>query len=186
MSGALAARASDKEQDRGRVDKARVQRYWQGKAPDWGTEAQDDEARDAGRERVRTEIAAPVIVRRTDDPRLRRLAASRTTAGEREEVVQRHREIRAAEIVSQRQRPRHEDREGDGGFYAGKTTNVSDDEDEGGDDVRARGREDADAGDLSDDDGASRRRQHQTHSSRTADTEDEEAASKRRLAVKER
>ncbi|MEW5302120.1 MAG: hypothetical protein WDW36_004930 [Sanguina aurantia] len=184
MSGAQAARASDKEQDRGRVEKAKVQRYWQGKAPDWGTEAQDDEARDAGKERVRTEIAAPVVVRRTDDPRLRRLAASRTTAGEREEVVQRHREIRAAEIVSQRQRPSHE--EGDGGFYTGKTNGMSD---EDGEDVEAGSREEFERAqaraDQADDDGP-RRRQHQAQSSRAADTEDDDAASRRRLAVKER
>ncbi len=61
MSGALAARQANNESEKGRVDKTRVRRYWPGKAPDWVDE-QEEEA--VPRERVRTEVAAPVIVRR--------------------------------------------------------------------------------------------------------------------------
>ncbi len=61
MSGAMAARTAVAEGDKGRVDKTRVKRYWPGKAPEWAEEQQEEEA---PRERVRTEVAAPVIVRR--------------------------------------------------------------------------------------------------------------------------
>ena len=51
-------------------------------------------AASAPQERVRTEVAAPVIVKRADDPRLRRLAGV-----DREEAVAERRQIRSAEIV---------------------------------------------------------------------------------------
>jgi microfibrillar-associated protein 1 len=103
MSGARAARPADddKEQDKGRVAATKVKRYWPGKAPDW---VEGDAA--AAGDALRTDIAAPVIVKRTDDPRLARLQQSRGV--DREEAIQRHREIRAAEIV-RRVRVRDED-----------------------------------------------------------------------------
>lgn len=93
MSGALAARHAEKELDKGRIEKTRVKRYWPGKAPEW---AEDDDTVAVAREVVRTDVAAPVIVRKYDDPRLQRLAASRV---DRDEAIEKHREIRAAEIV---------------------------------------------------------------------------------------
>lgn len=96
MSGALAARPTDKESEKGRVDATRVRRYWPGKAPEWA-QADDEGTGAAGVERARTAIAAPVIVKRADDPRLRRLQA--VSAEAREEALQRRREIHAAEVV---------------------------------------------------------------------------------------
>lgn len=97
---AFAGKTTDKELDKGRIERTRVKRYWQvccpchchclprslkvlsyaqglyvlhyrcavqGRAPDWG-DAQDDDLT-APRERLRTEIAAPVIVKRGDDAR---------------------------------------------------------------------------------------------------------------------
>lgn len=82
-----------------------VKRYWAGKAPEWATAEPDEDLRaaaPAADAAVRTSIAAPVIVKRSDDPRLQRLQQNREG---REEAVQRHREIRAAEIVRRRERP---------------------------------------------------------------------------------
>lgn len=100
MSGALAARNADKELEKGRVDKTKVKRYWAGRAPEWVQQQQEDEP--VVKERARTEVAAPVIVKRTDDPRLRRLAATRVDVNE---ALEERRRIRSAEIV----RRRHED-----------------------------------------------------------------------------
>lgn len=112
MSGAMAARASDVEADKGRVAQTKVSRYRAGQAPKWA-ESQDivDQsiAATAPKERSRTEgIAAPVIVKKADDPRLRRLAQSHNQEEDREEALQRRREIRSAEIV---QRNRHDEEE---------------------------------------------------------------------------
>jgi hypothetical protein len=76
----LAGSATDKEQEKGRVGQAAVKRYWPGKAPDWYNEkeeqpeSEDEEA--SGEEEAAdvTAIAAPVIIKASDDPRLRRLA----------------------------------------------------------------------------------------------------------------
>jgi hypothetical protein len=97
MSGALAARYTDKEFEKGRVERTKVKRYRAGEAPDWA----DEVAKEAQTHEVRrAHVAAPVIIKKTDDPRLRRLAQSATV--DREEVIQRHREIRAAEVVLRR------------------------------------------------------------------------------------
>eukprot|EP00983_Pelagomonas_calceolata_P088360 1157186-Pelagomonas_calceolata.AAC.8 len=81
-----------------------VRRYWAGKAPDWATQEQqhlqDLSLAESRGETVRTEVAAPVVVQRKADPRLARLAASKNE--DVEEVRNRHREIRAAEIVRRR------------------------------------------------------------------------------------
>jgi microfibrillar-associated protein 1 len=97
MSGALAGRHTDKELEKGRVENTRVTRYWPGKKPDWVNEDDPEEALVRGVQR--TAIAAPVIVKKTDDPRLARLAQRRV---DREAAVQEHRQIRAAEIVRKR------------------------------------------------------------------------------------
>ena len=113
MSGALAARAADTEGDKGRVAATKVQRYRAGTVPSWVDQVEGGDvggADAAPKERTRTEgVAAPVIVKRNDDPRLRRLA-QRHTDEDREDALQRRREIRAPEIV---RRGRHGDTEED-------------------------------------------------------------------------
>ncbi len=75
MSGrALGGRAPDVEQEKGRVAAAPVQRYWPGKAPEWykpGEEVSDDEA---PAEPGTSAPALAVVLKRAEDPRLRRLA----------------------------------------------------------------------------------------------------------------
>ena len=48
MSGALAAKPTGKEQEKGRVEVSRVRRYWPGKAPSWAEAAGGEEAVLAG------------------------------------------------------------------------------------------------------------------------------------------
>eukprot|EP00775_Hariotina_reticulata_P006171 gene6171-6409_t len=107
MAGALAARHTDKELEKGRVENTRVKRYWPGRAPAWIEQQQQDAApatEEALAQQVqRTAISAPVVVKRVADPRLSRLAQRRT---DREEAIEEHRQIRAAEIVSRRSRHR--------------------------------------------------------------------------------
>lgn len=86
---------------RGKIGQTKVKRYWPGKAPDWGDEA-DEDGDIRMTKAVALEKAFPRhedsgIVKR-DDPRLRRLAESRID--NREEVRADHRRIRQAEIVS--------------------------------------------------------------------------------------
>lgn len=107
MAGALAARQTDKEFEKGRVDATRVKRYWPGKAPDWV----DNDAYEEAVPRVRTQIEPAVVVKKQDDPRLRRLAA--VSREDRNDVVQRHREIRAAEIVKKRNEESEEPEDSD-------------------------------------------------------------------------
>lgn len=115
MAGALAARHTDKELEKGRVEKTTVKRYWPGKAPDWvGASSRDDAAAVPAEEALaqqvqRTAISAPVIVKRVADPRLARLAQRK--AG-RDEAVEEHRQIRAAEVVRRRRRDDAEEQQG--------------------------------------------------------------------------
>lgn len=102
MSGSYAARAPDKELDKGRVTQTKVKRYWAGRAPEWQDAEQTHDQAAAPKERTRTEVVAPVIVRRADDPRLRRLAEAQHNEEDKEEALQRRREIRAAEVVKRR------------------------------------------------------------------------------------
>lgn len=108
MSGALAARPTDKELEKGRVEKTTVKRYWPGRAPAWIEQQQQEAAaavpaEDALAQQVqRTAISAPVIVKKVADPRLARLAQRST---DRDEAVEEHRQIRAAEVVRRRHRP---------------------------------------------------------------------------------
>jgi Ran GTPase-activating protein (RanGAP) involved in mRNA processing and transport len=50
----------------------------------------------------RTAISAPVVVKRVADPRLARLAQRQV---DREEAIEEHRQIRAAEVVRRRHKP---------------------------------------------------------------------------------
>jgi hypothetical protein len=106
MSGALAARPTDKESGKGRVDATRVKRYWPGRAPAWieaaaaagesagGSAAPTEDALAAAVQR--TAITAPVVLKQAADPRLARLAQRQ---GDRQEAIEEHRKIRAAEVV---------------------------------------------------------------------------------------
>jgi microfibrillar-associated protein 1 len=112
MSGALAGRQTDKELEKGRVEKTTVKRYWPGRAPAWIEQQQQEQAaavpsEDALAQQVqRTAISAPVVVKKVADPRLARLAQRST---DRDEAVEEHRQIRAAEVVRRRHRPSEED-----------------------------------------------------------------------------
>lgn len=93
---------SAQELDRGRGGaNQQARRYWPGKAPDWVPPNSAAEASDEEEEAVdRTSVAAPVIVKAKDDPRLARLADK----GDSRDRGARHREIAAPRVVSRRQR----------------------------------------------------------------------------------
>lgn len=93
---------SGQEPDRGRGGATQqARRYWPGKAPDWVPPNSALEASDEEEEAVdRTSVAAPVIVKAKDDPRLARLADK----GDSRDRGARHREIAAPRVVSRRQR----------------------------------------------------------------------------------
>ncbi|KAG2488247.1 hypothetical protein HYH03_013237 [Edaphochlamys debaryana] len=191
MSGAFAARTAAEEGEKGRVDKTRVKRYWPGKAPEW---AEQQEEAEAPRERVRTEVAAPVIVRRADDPRLARLQQSRLA--DRDEALQERRQIRAAEIVRiKRERSEEPSSEGGGtGPVLGREGEEEDEEEGGGGEeeegrqLRRRRRERSEEpeapldGDVPD--GEMQRRVAAREAKE--EVEDEEEAARRRQAVRER
>lgn len=105
----MAGRREGKELNKGRVEATKVRRYWPGKRPDWIKEEDDDEDEEELEEEeeasepaheaepvVRTGIAAPVIVKRADDPRLRRLAE--TQPADRGEARHRHREVAEPQV----------------------------------------------------------------------------------------
>lgn len=77
-----------REKLRGKVGQTKVKRYWPGKAPEW---AEEDKGEDVTMHKV-------VVLDKKDDPRLRRLAKTRTE--NREQVIAEHRRIRQAEIIS--------------------------------------------------------------------------------------
>lgn len=108
MAGALAARHTDKELEKGRVERTTVKRYWPGKAPDWAGTRTEDAAlptEEAITQQVqRTAISAPVVVKKVADPRLARL--QQQTKVSRDEAQQEHRQVRAAEVVRRRRRDR--------------------------------------------------------------------------------
>jgi microfibrillar-associated protein 1 len=85
---------------RGKIGQTKVKRYWAGRAPEWGVEAEDDI--DIRTARVSLDKTFPKHDdgdrSPKDDPRLRRLAETR--AENREELRADHRRIRQAEIVS--------------------------------------------------------------------------------------
>ncbi|GIL49029.1 hypothetical protein Vafri_5515 [Volvox africanus] len=190
MSGALAARTALEEADKGRVDKTRVKRYWPGKAPEWAEQQQLEE--EAPRERVRTEVAAPVIVRRADDPRLARLQQSR--GADREEALQERRQIRSAEIVRIK-RDRSEEPSSDFGMEG--ASDEEEEEEERGHQLRRRhARSDSEEPEAGQDEEPAlegdvpademRRRVARRQAREKEEEEDEEAAARRRQAVRER
>jgi microfibrillar-associated protein 1 len=133
MSGAAAGRSAGSQGDKGRIEATKVKRYRPGQVPEWmKTEDEDGDilplARnipgqkqpevDLATANVRkTGIAAPVIVKKTDDPRLARLAATgpvdRIAAlrerhrhlGEEEDEEEEKRGVAAPQIVRRRERP---------------------------------------------------------------------------------
>ncbi|CAK0784323.1 hypothetical protein CVIRNUC_007527 [Coccomyxa viridis] len=115
----LAGSATDKDQEKGRVGQAAVKRYWPGRAPDWYNEkqAEAESEEDASEEDEAdvTAIATPVVIKASDDPRLRRLAQQKqdddsdeqTTAAPR--IISRHREAESEEEAT----PEEEEEEDD-------------------------------------------------------------------------
>ncbi|GFR53049.1 hypothetical protein Agub_g15750 [Astrephomene gubernaculifera] len=197
MSGALAARTALEEGEKGRVDKTRVKRYWPGRAPEWAEQQQEEEA---PRERVRTEVAAPVIIRRADDPRLARLQQSR--GADREEALQERRQIRAAEIVRPK-RERSEEPESSSSEEEEEEEQQQrrgEGEDEEGQHVRRRRRHEERSEEAEEEEGEGAQPQPELDGDVPADEmrrrvarrqvadeqEDEEAAARRRQAVRER
>ena len=162
-SGALAARPVDQESEKGRVAVARVARYRAGQAPQYAHGISDLKIEDRG-EAVRTEIAAPVIVKKAD-PRLARLAASRTE--DVEEAREQHREIRAAEIVRRRRPEEFEEDEDEEQLQRARSKSA-----EPG----------SEAAEESDDEDAGPSRRQQPDQ----EEEDEEEQLRRRQAVRER
>eukprot|EP00879_Flechtneria_rotunda_P004197 GHRR01004445.1.p1 GENE.GHRR01004445.1~~GHRR01004445.1.p1 ORF type:complete len:319 (+),score=148.62 GHRR01004445.1:184-1140(+) len=100
MASGLAARHTDKELEKGRVENTRVKRYWPGRAPSWVENQDATPTEDAIVQQVqRTAISAPVVVKKAADPRLARLANRNV---DRDKAFEEHRQIRAAEIVQRR------------------------------------------------------------------------------------
>ena len=92
---------------RGRVGQTKVKRYWPGRAPEWADDVDDgrggvfaDDRDDDAEENREAGRLARGAREGADDARLRRLTEIRR---EREDAVARHREIRAAEIVSEQE-----------------------------------------------------------------------------------
>ncbi|KAL3143239.1 hypothetical protein ABBQ38_002090 [Trebouxia sp. C0009 RCD-2024] len=101
-------KTSGQDVDRGRGGATQARRYWPGKAPDWVPPNSVAEASDEEEEAVdRTSVAAPVIVKAKDDPRLARLADK----GDSRDRAARRREIAAPRVVSRRQREETSDEE---------------------------------------------------------------------------
>ncbi|KAH9602105.1 hypothetical protein KSS87_001854 [Heliosperma pusillum] len=90
-----------REKLRGKIGQTKVKRYWPGKAPDWADEVEEDADlhTSSTSNRVSIDKAFPSDdINSVDDPRLRRLATTRTV--DRDEIRADHRRIRQAEIVS--------------------------------------------------------------------------------------
>ena len=92
---------TDQELDRGRGGATQARRYWPGKAPDWVPPSTEEAASDDEEQAVeRTSVAAPVVVRAKEDPRLARLA----NKGDSRDRGARHREVAPPKVVSRRRR----------------------------------------------------------------------------------
>jgi microfibrillar-associated protein 1 len=140
MSGAAAGRSAGSQGDKGRIEATKVKRYRPGQVPEWmKTDDQDIDILPLARQPTdqkqpevledhasvrRTGIAAPVIVKKSDDPRLARLAATgplnRTAAlrdrhrhleEEEEDDGGKERGFAAPQIVRRRERPPSSDEE---------------------------------------------------------------------------
>jgi microfibrillar-associated protein 1 len=117
MSGSMAGRTADADAAKGRVEATKVKRYRPGQVPDWMKPVEDDPELPAAGGRFapapaaaaaeeparRTGVAAPVIVKRADDPRLRRLAeVSPVDRAAAARERHREREVAAPAIVARR------------------------------------------------------------------------------------
>jgi microfibrillar-associated protein 1 len=96
MSGVQAAVHIEEGKNQGRVGQTKVQRYWPGQAPAWAdTEVEDDDnlmaaikpAAKDDEEVQTTRIAAPVVLKKVEDPRLARLAQREVRAPEVSDVL---------------------------------------------------------------------------------------------------
>ena len=108
----MAGRRAEKEVNTNRIDPASVKRYWPGRAPDWAKavpENEDEEAAAASHssdeEGIEADkVAAPVILKKSDDPRLRRLAEAQAEVGGRDTALARRRDA-SARVVEDGLRP---------------------------------------------------------------------------------
>ena len=110
----MAGRRAEKEVNTNRIDPASVKRYWPGRAPDWAKAVPADEEEEekatpashsSDEEGVEAdEVAAPVILKKSDDPRLRRLAEAQAEAGGRDTALARRRDS-SARVVEDGVRP---------------------------------------------------------------------------------
>ncbi len=150
--------------EKGRVEKARVRRYRAGAVPEYAREQVAELSIQDRGEAVRTDIAAPVIVKKAD-PRLARLAQTRTD--DLDARLEERREIRAAEVVRRRVKEEEESEE------------LSEDE---GPRARRREASSEEPGSEEPAEAPSRRGDHVTSDAE----EDEEEAARRRQAVRER
>jgi len=114
-----------------------VKRYWQNKAPDWAKDEEEEE-RDldhAVKAKITKEVfSAPVVVRKVDDPRLRRLAQSRSAAaGSDDEDAPSVRRRRAAAAVREG-RDADDDADGAASSSSGEEAGSGESEEEEDDD----------------------------------------------------
>ncbi|GBG72659.1 hypothetical protein CBR_g12232 [Chara braunii] len=119
-----------------RLRQVKVKRYWPGKAPEWAVEVEEEEDLTVAIPAAGEKGAAgekPKL--KTDDPRLRRIAESRR---EREEAIARHRQIRAAEVVSTREDDERRALAAARRGYASEEEDEEDEEEEDDEEIEAR------------------------------------------------
>ncbi len=113
----MASRRGEKEVNTSRTDPTTVKRYWPGRAPDWVKDApvEDEEEQDLVARRSSDDedleadrVAAPVILKKSEDPRLRRLAEAEAEIGGREAALARRRDS-SARVVEDALRPDADD-----------------------------------------------------------------------------
>ena len=108
----MAGRRAEKEVNTNRIDPASVKRYWPGKAPDWAKALPAEEEEEAAAASQSSDeegleadkVAAPVILKKSDDPRLRRLAEAQAEVGGRDTALARRRDS-SARVVEDGLRP---------------------------------------------------------------------------------
>lgn len=128
MSGAMAGRSAGTDGHKGRIEATKVKRYRPGQVPEWMKSDDQETELPFGRQPavqdpsietavLRSGIAAPVIVKKADDPRLARLAAAgpvdRAAALRERHAEHAERDIAAPQIVRRRERPPSSDEESD-------------------------------------------------------------------------
>ncbi|EFH42199.1 predicted protein [Arabidopsis lyrata subsp. lyrata] len=107
-----------REKLRGKVGQTKVKRYWPGKAPEW---AEEDKEEDVTMHKV-------VVLDKKDDPRLRRLAKTRTENREQAEIIttDQEEELNNQETKEEEERRRIKEKnlereQGEDPFYVQKT-----------------------------------------------------------------